>query len=248
MTEEQGIISSGSPHEVHLAEGSHTAVHKSATAMEPQVHNTTANPDESVELISMADVISHRQVDEVKAARTSAIALGTRMARDGAVAVDTGGEETQVRHMEDGIEPPDRMVSEAATVQAPMAHSGVLPLEQVMGDLPSLELHAPDAASGAHSETPPTAPPAIDKATAGTQETTAQTDTSESKQDVAATAQFMAEMNFPALVVKLKLANDQIRKQIEKLEKPLFVPIAVAAPVAAKGKEKEAAKKPAKGH
>jgi hypothetical protein len=61
----------------------------------------------------------------------------------------------------------------------------------------------------------------------------------------------MAEMNFPARVVKLKIANDQMRGQIEKLEKPLFAPIPVEAPAPAKdkGKEKkEAAKKPAKGH
>ena len=66
--------------------------------------------------------------------------------------------------------------------------------------------------------------------------------------EAAAPAEFMAEMNFPARVVKLKIANDLIRGQIEKLEKPLFAPIPVAAPAPAKGKEKEAAKKPAKGH
>jgi hypothetical protein len=57
----------------------------------------------------------------------------------------------------------------------------------------------------------------------------------------------MAEMNFPARVVKLKIANDKIRDQIETLEKPLFEPIVQAAPMA-KAKGKAETKKPAKGH
>jgi hypothetical protein len=54
-------------------------------------------------------------------------------------------------------------------------------------------------------------------------------------------------MNFPARVVKLKIANDKIRDQIETLEKPLFEPIVQAAPMA-KAKGKAETKKPAKGH
>jgi hypothetical protein len=59
---------------------------------------------------------------------------------------------------------------------------------------------------------------------------------------------FMEEMNFPARVVKLKMANEKIRSQIEALEKPLFAPIVESAPAAkAKGKGKEETK-PSKGH
>jgi hypothetical protein len=57
----------------------------------------------------------------------------------------------------------------------------------------------------------------------------------------------MEEMNFPARVVKLKIANEKIRSQIEILEKPLFAPIVESAP-AAKAKGKAETKKPSKGH
>lgn len=248
MTEEQDIISSGTPHEVHLAEGSHTAVHKTATAMEPTIRNTTANPDETVELISSQDVVSHSQVDEARAARAAGFTEESRKASAGASAVDTAVDETQVIHMEEEIERPDRMVNEDTTVQPHIAHPMTLPLDQVMSDLPSLDLQTPAAVSDAESETPSTAPPVVDEPTAATQETSTQADTSLPEVEVAAPAEFMAEMNFPARVVKLKIANDLIRGQIEKLEKPLFAPIPVAAPAPAKGKEKEAAKKPAKGH
>jgi hypothetical protein len=238
-----------------LAEGSHTAVHKSATAMEPTIRKTTANTDETVELIAMEDVLSHRPVDEARAAHTEGTAAETRMARAGAVAVDTAVDEPPVvMHMDDEIERPDRLVSEELAVQAQIAHPTPLPIDQLMSDLPSLDLHAPlavleadaDADADAESETPSTAPSAIDEPTAMTQEMQAQADTSVQELEVAAPAQFLTEMNFPALVVKLKIANDQIRSQIEKLEKPLFAPIVVAAPTPAKSKE--AAKKPAKGH
>jgi hypothetical protein len=252
MTEEQAIISSGTPHEVHLAEGSHTAVHKTATAMEPQIRNTLANPDHTVELIAVENVVSHSQVDKARAARTVGLAEETPKARVAAAAGAAAVDETQVMHMDDEIERPDRLVSEESAAHPPKAQPTALPLDQVMSDLPSLDLPAPTAASDADadadSETPSTPLPAVDAATAATQETPAQADTSVPKVEVAAPAEFMAEMNFPARVVKLKIANDQIRGQIEKLEKPLFAPIPVAAPTPAKGKEKEAAKKPAKGH
>ena len=248
MTEEQAIISSGTPHEVHLAEGSHTAVHKTATAMEPQIRNTLANPDHTVELIAVENVVSHSQVDEARAARTVGLAEETPKARVGAAAGAAAVDATHVMSMDDEIEQPDRLVSEDTAVQAHMAHPTALPLDQVMSDLPSLDLPAPAAVSDADSQAPSTPPPAVDAPTAATQETPAQADTSVPEVEVAAPAEFMAEMNFPARVVKLKIANDLIRGQIEKLEKPLFAPIAVAAPTPAKGKEKEAAKKPAKGH
>jgi len=250
MTEEQAIISSGTPHEVHLAEGSHTAVHKTATAMEPQIRNTLANPDHTVELIAVENVVSHSQVDKARAARTVGLAEETPKARVAAAAGAAAVDETQVMHMDDEIERADRLVSEESAAHLPKAQPTALPLDQVMSDLPSLDLAAPtaDADADADSETPSTLPPAVDAATAATQETPAQADTSVPEVEVAAPAEFMAEMNFPARVVKLKIANDQIRGQIEKLEKPLFAPIPVAAPTPAKGKEKEAAKKPAKGH
>jgi hypothetical protein len=58
---------------------------------------------------------------------------------------------------------------------------------------------------------------------------------------------FMEEMNFPARVVKLKMANEKIRIQIEALEKPLFASIVESAP-AAKAKGKGETAKPSKGH
>jgi hypothetical protein len=118
-------------------------------------------------------------------------------------------------------------------------------LDQVMSELPSLELGASPAT--ADLVLAPAAAEAMDLPTAPPQEAAAQADTSVVEAEVAAPAQFMEEMNFPARVVKLKMANDQVRGQIEKLEKPLFAPVPVEAP-AAKGKDKEPAKKPAKGH
>ena len=244
MTEEAEIISSGTPHEVHLAEGSHTAVHKTATAMEPTIRNTIVNPDVTVELISVEDVVSHKQVDEVRAARTVGIADEAPMELSRVGPVGTAHDETPVMHRDEEIERSDRMVSEDSTVQPHRAHPTALPLDQLMSDLPSLDLQAPAAVLDADADklAASKTPSADDAPTAAPQELVAQADTSMPEVEIAASAEFMAEMNFPARVVKLKIANDQIRGQIEKLEKPLFAPIPVAAPAAAKGKEKEAAK------
>jgi hypothetical protein len=77
----------------------------------------------------------------------------------------------------------------------------------------------------------------------------AATSASEETPEAEAAPVYMEEMNFPARVVKLKIANDKIRHEIDGLEKPLFAPIVETAPAAkGKAKGKEEAKKPAKGH
>ena len=232
MTEQQEIISSGNPHEVHLPEGSHTAVHKTAIPMEPQIRNTIVNPDEEVELIAMAQVVSHNATEEARMAHKAAASQEA----DRVVSVGTS---EQADHMviEGTADQPDHMVSEGATAAEGFAHEDAHPLSHVMSDLPSLDLIATES-------TPETSV----SPSSATQEVPTQADTSKAKEEVAPTPSYMAEMNFPARVVKLKMANDHIRGQIEKLEKPLFAPIPVEAPKPAKGKDKEAAKKPAKGH
>ncbi len=230
MTAEQEIISSGTPHEVHLPEGSHTAIHKTAVPTAPQVRNTIVNPDEEVELVEIVQGVS--KSPEVE----------TRMAH-GASAAD----EPPRIHNEESDLVADHMVQDDDGAPEVQAHAPTLapPLDQVMSELPSLELGASEAT--ADLGLAPAAPEALDLPTPPPQEAAAQADTSVVEAEVAAPAQFMEEMNFPARVVKLKMANDQVRGQIEKLEKPLFAPVPVEAP-AAKGKDKEPAKKPAKGH
>ena len=231
MTEEQAIISSGTPHEVHLPEGSHTAVHKTATPMEPTIRNTIAKPDEEVELVEIVQGVSKSQEDE------------TRMAH----AAQQAAAPDRVHHDEPTSEA-DRLVhDDDAHDESAQAPTTAQPLNQVMSDLPSLELGASDTSPDTpmQAATLPTDAPAL--ATPAAQEDAVAADTVVAVDEVAPPAQFMEEMNFPARVVKLKMANDQVRGQIEKLEKPLFAPVPVEAP-AAKGKDKEPAKKPAKGH
>lgn len=233
MTDDnEEIISSGNPHEVHLPEGSHTAVHKTAVPMEPSIRNTIANPDEEEELVAIVAGVS--QSPETPA-------------REAHVPAQADAPDRLVSAPEQDLE--EHRVSAAAqaahehSVDAPAdaAHSAEssppVPLAQVMGELPSLELGSTVASSASTDESP-----------AAAQEAPAEADTSDKAAEVAAAAAYMEEMNFPARVVKLKIANDQIRGQIEKLEKPLFPPVPVEAPAAVKGKDKEPAKKPAKGH
>lgn len=285
MSDEPEIFSSGTPHEVHLPVGSHTAVSKTASAMEPQIRKTAANHEETVEVMEVVKGVTHNQVEEerlaqlaqagskIEKARAAPLAQTTvesattaqdegtatqdrfaqtpegqeeapRMAHaevaaakeDKMAIVQDKAEAAQMAHAVDAGVQPEHLVSEDNALAPNIAPSTALPLDQVMSDLPSLDLNLPDTAASPES-------------TPAAQETAPQTDTSLPEVEVAAPAEFMAEMNFPARVVKLKIANDQMRGQIEKLEKPLFAPIPVAEPVAAKGKEKkEAAKKPAKGH
>ena len=287
MSDEPEIFSSGTPHEVHLPEGSHTAVSKTATAMEPQIRKTAANHEETVEVIEVVKGVTHNQVEEerlaqlaqagskIEKARVAPLAEGTatserlahaegteskdrfaqtpegqeeapRMAHaevaaaeeDKMAFVQDKTEAAQMAHAVDAGVQPEHLVSEDNAPTPNNAPNTALPLDQVMSDLPSLDLNLPDTA-------------AAPEPTPAAQETAPQTDTSLPEVEVAAPAGFMAEMNFPARVVKLKIANDQIRGQIEKLEKPLFAPIPVEAPAPAKAKgkeKKEADKKPAKGH
>lgn len=260
MTPEPEIITSGTPHEVHLAEGSNTAVHKTATALEPQIRNTLANPDETVEVMEVVKGVTHNQSEEERLAQLAQAGSKIEKVRtaseaektEASVQVSTtNGSQAKDRFAQvpEGAEAAARTVNPEGSAEEEMAHvqethagtsasaaSAALPLNQVMSDLPSLDLNLP--------ETPITTAP-----TPVAQETAKQADTSVPEVEVAARAEFMADMNFPARVVKLKIANDQIRGHIEKLEKPLFPPIAEEAPVAKdKGKEKEPAKKAAKGH
>ena len=230
MTQEPEIISSGNPHEVHLPEGSHTAVHKTAVPMEPQIRNTIANPDEEVELVEIVKGVSKSQDEEI------------RLAHDKAA---TGPAERS--HHEDEPEMADHLVSDlGASESEQQAPALAKPLSQVMDDLPSLDLPASQAAEGLDLAPTGSVPEEFSTTAPTAQEVVASVDTPVVPAVVAAPAQFMEEMNFPARVVNLKMANDQVRGQIEKLEKPLFPPVPVEAP--ASKKDKEPAKKPAKGH
>ena len=232
MTTEPEIISSGTPHEVHLPEGSQTAVHKTAVPMEPTVRNTIANPDEKVELVEIVQGVSKSPEDE------------TRMAQ----AADQGATPDRVHH-DEPTSAADRLAHDGdAHDELAQAPTSAQPLNQVMSDLPSLELGASDANTDSPKQATSLAADAPALATPAAQEASAAADTAVAVAEVAPPAQFMEEMNFPARVVKLKIANDHVRGQIEKLEKPLFAPVPVEAPAAAKGKDKEPAKKPAKGH
>ena len=150
MTEEQEIISSGTPHEVHLPEGSHTAIHKTAVPTAPQVRNTIVNPDEKVELVEIVQGVSKGPEEE------------TRMA-SGASAAD----EPPRIHNEESDHLADHMVHDDAEAPPAQAHAPTLapPLDQVMSELPSLELGtsqatadlvlAPAAAEAMDLPTPP---------------------------------------------------------------------------------------------
>jgi len=117
--------------------------------------------------------------------------------------------------------------------------SSPAPLEMLMSVLPSLGIEQrPDLRAPA---------PSSDFAAADTMVAAEPSPENNNPPAAPVTAGFMEEMNFPARVVKLKIANDKIRTQIESLEKPLFEPIVLAAPIA-KAKGKAETKKPAKGH
>jgi len=274
MSDKQEIISSGSPHEVHLAEGSKTAVHKTATPMEPQIRNTAANLDETVELIEVVKGVTHNQAEEERLAklaqagskiektRESQQAEGTTETDRMAHAESTDSKDrfaqapenqdpaARIAQADDATEHAEHRVDEDRGQTPNIAHITALPLDQVLSDLPSLDLPASEASVEVAEELPSAALVAVSEPMPpAPQEAATQADTSETDTvAVMAQQQHMAEMNFPARVVKLKMANDQMRGQIEKLEKPLLPPIPVEAPAPAKSKEKAPAKKPAKGH
>jgi len=263
MSEDQEIISSGTPHEVHLAEGSHTALHKSAAATQPQIRNTLANPNEEVALVEIVQGVSHSVADKTDAADV--------WAHDDAHAAER-------EHLVSGEDGPSENVIQLAPVQptqavpasdAPpleVAPAQVQPVEVPPVEVPAVEfqpMEVPSIELAPEDATPlevplsapaPTAlpladsspPEAIEHSPApAAQEAHAAVDTTQVSGSVPAKPVLLGEMNFPARVVKLKIANEQIRVQIEKLEIPLFSPIAVTASVA-KGKPHASA--PAKGH
>ena len=210
MTHEPEVFSSQTPHEVHLAEGSHTAVHKTANPLEPQVRHTEVNPHEAEELIEIKQGVSLSTLPE-------------------AVVFSEGSPTAQldvIHHDADAAIDPN--------LPPPAA------LEMLMTDLPSLDLN----------QATELAPPAMPMESGESETVSAATETPAIDNAVEpATQLYMEEMNFPARVVKLKIANDKIRDQIEALEKPLFAPIVETVPVAkAKGKGKAETAKPSKGH
>jgi hypothetical protein len=263
MTDQQEIISNGTPHEVHLPEGSKTAVHKTATPTDPQIRNTQVNPDEEVEVevVEVVKSVSHSQEDDNRPTRMTPAAAAGHEA-DRFLNVETA-------------ERPDHRVNDGGGPETPdHAPAHALPLTLVMSDLPSLDLPATEETFAATVGFAASAPQAPGAPTPAAQELAAQADTGVASgeviaqadaqavqpeavarvdakaapAEVLAPAQLMEEMSFPARVVKLKMANDQVRGQIEKLEKPLFPPLPVETPAAPKGKGKEPAAKPAKGH
>lgn len=208
MKPEPEIFSSQKPHEVHLAEGSTSALAKKATDAEPQIRHTEVNPLEEEEIIAISDGVSVSKQPE-----------------------------TAVFAQDDSSEPPDVMHPAADEDVAPNRTTPA-PLEMLMSDLPSL-----DMGQGTDLQSSPTSVAPEESGTESTEPPPAMA----SAPIEPAASLFMAEMNFPARVVKLKIANDKIRDQIETLEKPLFEPIVQAAPTA-KAKGKAETKKPAKGH
>jgi hypothetical protein len=236
MTEDQEIISSGSPHEVHLAEGSHTALHKSAAATQPQIRNTASNPDVEVGLIEIEQGVSQSVADKTDAADVWVHDDVPAAEREHLVSGDEGATENVIK-----LAPVLPMQEVPASDAPPME---VTPMEVSPGDAPALE--APLSALA------PPALPLTDSRTAeavwsspapAAQEALAAVDTVKASGSDPSKPVQLGEMNFPARVVKLKIANEQIRIQIEKLEIPLFLPTAVTASVA-KGKQHA----PAKGH
>lgn len=209
MSTEPEVFTSDTPHEVHLPEGSHTAVHKTANAMEPTIRHTEVNPDAEVELVTISQGVSVSKPDEIVAVKEST---------------------------KDDI--PER--SAHAPEESLTDSTAAVPLSIPMSDLPSLELDA--------SEAIPDKGPVV-TAAAEPGPASAEEGVLEEAPEAEAAPVYMEEMNFPARVVKLKIANDKIRHEIDGLEKPLFEPIVETAPVAkGKAKGKEEAKKPSKGH
>ena len=211
MTHEPEVFSSQIPHEVHLAEGSHTAVHKTANPMEPQVRQTEVNPDEDEELIAIKQGVSVSTLPD-------------------AVQFSEGSPTTAP-----GI------LDHATDAQVDPTLPPPAPLEMLMTALPSLDLNqgkdVAKAATAMNSDAP-------DMVAAVTEMQAIDNVSAEPAPQL-----YMEEMNFPARVVKLKIANDKIRDQIETLEKPLFAPIVESVPAAkAKGKGKAETAKPSKGH
>ncbi len=211
MTHEPEVFSSQIPHEVHLAEGSHTAVHKTANPMEPQVRQTEVNPDEDEELIAIKQGVSVSTLPD-------------------AVQFSEGSPTTAP-----GI------LDHATDAQVDPTLPPPAPLEMLMTALPSLDLNqgkdVAKAATAMNSDAP-------DMVAAVTEMQAIDNVPAEPAPQL-----YMEEMNFPARVVKLKIANDKIRDQIETLEKPLFAPIVESVPAAkAKGKGKAETAKPSKGH
>jgi hypothetical protein len=209
MSTDQHVFTSDTPHEVHLPEGSHTAIHKTANAMEPSIRHTEVNPDAEVELVTISQGVSVSQADEIVAGKSNTT-----------------------------TDMPEQMVH--AAEEATTDSTAAVPLSIPMSDLPSLELVTSEALQ--------TKGPVV-TALAESGDTAAQSSAYEEVPETEAAPLFMEEMNFPARVVKLKIANDKIRHEIDILEKPLFTPIVETAPSAkGKAKGKEEAKKPAKGH
>jgi hypothetical protein len=209
MKPEPEIFSNQKPHEVHLAEGSTSALAKKANDLEPQIRHTEVNPDEEEEIIAIADGVSVSQLPEPAVFAHNAPS-----------------------------ESPDDLHHAAEENTAPNL-SAPAPLAMLMSDLPSLDI--------AQRPPLPSPPPSADIAAADNVVAAEPTPENDNPPAAPVTAGFMEEMNFPARVVKLKIANDKIRTQIETLEKPLFEPIVQAAPIA-KAKGKAETKKPAKGH
>lgn len=258
MSEDQEIISSGTPHEVHLAEGSNTAVHKSAAATQPQIRNTLVNPDVEVALVEIVQGVSQSVADKTDAADV--------WAHDNAPAAER-------EHLVSGNDDPIENVIQLAPVMQAQAvpASDAPPLEVAPMEVPPVEvppvefqpMEVPSMEVPPEDATPPEAallspapstlpladsrpPEAIGSSPApAAQEAHAPVDTTQVPGFDHAKSAHLGEMNFPARVVKLKIANEQIRVQIEKLEIPLFSPIAVTASVA---KGKQHAPAPAKGH
>ncbi len=389
MNKEPEIFSSLTPHEVHLAEGSHTAVHKTANPMQPQIRRAEVKTDEAEEIISISDGVSVSKLPEAFGLSPDATseppdvlhqaaeqAIETNLAQFGestlseslGLAPDATSESNDVLHQaaEQAIEtnlatfdkstvaeslgfaseatsesydvlhqaaeqaretnitqfgestvaeplglaqdatseshdvlqqaadqaretniapfgestaseplglapdatpePPDvlQQAAEEAkeTNRAPFGESTASeppevlqqaaeedidpnlappePFEMLMGESPSLDTEQ-DTSLAAPPETEDFQEPD----TVSAVEPTLEPDFAP-LEPVAPV--FMEEMNFPARVVKLKMANEKIRTQIEALEKPLFAPIVESAPAAkAKGKGKEETK-PSKGH
>ena len=173
--------------------------------------------------------IRHTEVNPDEAEEIIALADGVSVSEQSEAAVfaqDASSELPDVMH--------HAADEDQASVSPPPA-----PLKMLMSDLPSL-----DIAQDTVLQPPPSAVDIEATVTALAAEPAPASDNAPANADAAA---FMAEMNFPARVVKLKIANDKIRDQIETLEKPLFEPIVQAAPMA-KAKGKAETKKPAKGH
>ena len=351
MKKEPEIFSSLTPHEVHLAEGSHTAVHKTANPMQPQIRRAEVKTDEAEEIISISDGVSVSKLPEAfglspdatseppdvlhqaaeqaiernlenHAESTLSESLGlapdatsesndvlhqaaeqaietnlatfdkSTVAESLGFASEATSESHDVLHQaaeqaretnitqlgestvseplglaqdatseshdvlqqaadqarETNIAPfgestasePPEVLQQAAEEDIDPNLAPPEPFEMLMGESPSLDTEQ-DTSLAAPPETEDFQEPDSVSAVEPTLET-------EFAPLEPVAPVFMEEMNFPARVVKLKMANEKIRTQIEALEKPLFAPIVESAPAAkAKGKGKEETK-PSKGH